>query len=142
VEKIPVSLRENGSGLFGEMLQPEPAFGEEHPLELFAKLVGLKPQDLVNEIPIQTVSTGQPKIIVPIRTLSAIRRVKLDFAAIESYCQTTDKAAGLYLVTMETEDPSARIHARNILSWTEDPVTGSGTQVGAIVQCARKQGFS
>ncbi len=134
--RIPVSFFENESGLFGEMLQPKPIFGKEHPSELIAKLVGVTPQELVDEIPIQTVSTGRAKIIVPFRTLSAIQRVKLDFPAIESYCQTTDKAAGLYLVTKETEDPSARIHARNILKWTEDPVTGSagGACIAWMVQ--------
>ena len=138
--KIPVSFRQEESGLFGEMVQPEPAFGKEHPVDLIAEMVGVKPRDLVDDIPIQTVSTGLPNIIVPFKTLSAIQRVKLDFAAIESYCHSTDKAAGLYLVTRETEDPSAHIHARHILKWTEDPVTGSAG--GACIAWMVRHGWA
>lgn len=138
--RMPVTFLETKSGLFGEMLQPEPTFGQQHPPEIIARLAGLQAQDLLDDVPVQTVSTGRPKIIVPLRSLAVIRRVKPDFAAIESYCRSTDGATGLYFVTNETEDRAARIHARNILSWTEDPVTGSAG--GACIAWMVKHGWA
>ena len=137
---IPVTFRQGESGSFGEMLQPQPIFGEQHPIELVAKFAGVESDDLATDIPIQTVSTGRPKIIVPFRTLSAMQRVKLDFSAINGYCHATDKATGLYLVTRETEDAAAHIHARNILRWTEDPVTGSAG--GACIAWMVRHGWA
>ena len=137
--RVPVTFHQTKTGLFSEMLQPEPTFGREHSREVIAKLAGVDAHDLVDDVPVETVSTGRPKIIVPLRSLAAIRRVKPDFAAIESYCRTTDGATGFYYVTRETENREARIHARNILSWTEDPVTGSAG--GACIAWMVKHGW-
>ena len=138
--RIQVRFDETASGLFGEMLQPDPQFGREHSLETIASLAGVEAADLVDDVPVQTVSTGRPKIIVPLRSLAAMRRVKPDFAAIESYCRSNGGATGLYYVTRETDDPRAQIHARNILSWTEDPVTGSAG--GACIAWMVKHGWA
>ena len=138
--RIPVTFEETKAGVFGEMLQPEPTFGQTHTATVIAELAGVQSEDLVDDIPVQTVSTGRPKIMVPLRSLAAIRRLKPDFARIESYCRSTDGATGFYYVTRETEDSHARMHARNILSWTEDPVTGSAG--GACIAWMVKHGWA
>lgn len=125
--RIPVTIRKaaNSDLPEGEMVQRDPTLGTIHLRGEIAPLIGLDVDRIATDAPCQTVSTGRARIQVPLKTLADIRAVRLDHAAIRDYCAKTDAAVGLYLVTRETEDKVARVHARNILAWTEDPVTGA-----------------
>src|SRR5579862_3879869 len=83
--KIPVAFRDDATGSFGEMTQLDPVFGKTHDRAQVAPLIGLHPDDLDPDLPIQTVSTGLPFAIVPIRTLKALQSLRLDFDKIEAY---------------------------------------------------------
>src|SRR5579862_6540982 len=57
VGKISVRFEDRANGIaFGEMTQRDPEFGQIHDREAVSRAIGLKPQDLDDELPIQTVS--------------------------------------------------------------------------------------
>ncbi|HKX29692.1 MAG TPA: PhzF family phenazine biosynthesis protein, partial [Blastocatellia bacterium] len=122
---IPVTFRDQGGPLEGEMVQPDPQFGMRHEPGLIAAMTGLSETDLDLSVPIETVSTGRAKMIVPLKSLEAIRRVQPRFAALSQYAKKTDGNSGPYFITRETVSQSARVHARNLIPAGEDPVTGS-----------------
>jgi trans-2,3-dihydro-3-hydroxyanthranilate isomerase len=110
--------------VFGEMHQKDAEFGEKHTREAVAPLVGLKVDDIAADLPIQAVSTGSAFVILPLKSLAAIRSVRMNHAAIGEYLARTGNR-NFYCVTRETEDPKARLHARLVTVGGEDPATGS-----------------
>ena len=69
VGPIPVEIRAKGGQLYGEMLQPEPEFAEEHDPAVIAKLTGLDVTEIDASYPIQNVSTGRPNLMVMLKSL-------------------------------------------------------------------------
>lgn len=125
IGKIPVAFRTESDGkVFGEMRQKDAEFGEEHTREAVAPLVGLKVDDIATDLPIEGVSTGTAFVILPLKSLTAIRSVRMNHAAIGEYLARTGNR-NFYCVTRETEDPKARLHARLVTVGGEDPATGS-----------------
>jgi len=123
VGAVPVEFDDGPEGAFGEMRQRDPELGSIHPRDAVAAATGLAPEDLDATLPIQTVSTGLPFAIVPVRALAAVRRLRLDGRAAD-YLARTD-ARFFYFVCRETVAPDARVHARMIFYGGEDPATGS-----------------
>ena len=131
VGKIPVEFRQEPDGqVFGEMRQRDPEFGAVHAREDVARVTGFSLDELDPNLPVQTVSTGVPFAIVPVRRLESLRRLRLDINKVVEYVQKGD-AKFLYFVTQETEDAAARLHARMIFSSGEDPATGSAAGCAA-----------
>jgi trans-2,3-dihydro-3-hydroxyanthranilate isomerase len=125
VGKVPVRFEENpGEPVFGEMTQVDPQFGARHDRDAVARAAGLRESDLDPSLPIQTVSTGVPFTIVPIRGLEAIRNLKVDLSGAAEYLQRSG-GQFFYFVARETVDPAARPHARMMFYNGEDPATGS-----------------
>lgn len=122
--RIPVRFVEKDGHSYGEMVQNDPTIGRTHDSQAVARALNVSPDDLDPGYPVQTVSTGVPFAIVPLRSLAAIRRVSPNPAAMEEYLATTD-AKFFYLISRETVDPAAALHARMIFSGGEDPATGS-----------------
>jgi trans-2,3-dihydro-3-hydroxyanthranilate isomerase len=131
VGKITVRFEEGGpdGGTFGEMTQLDPTFGTTHDPAEVARVLRLDPGAL-DELPVQTISTGVPFTIVPLRSLAAIRALAVDLAAAEAYLVPLGSKF-FYFVTRETVDPAARLHARMIFSNGEDPATGSAAGCAA-----------
>jgi len=125
VGKIPVRFRrENNSGKsFGEMKQKDPEFGTIHSKEEVARALGLEVEDLVADLPVQTVSTGLPFVIVPIASLRAIRKAG-PWTRMAEYLERS-KSRFFYLVTSETTHSDAKLHARMPFYNGDDPATGS-----------------
>ena len=113
-----------GVAAWGEMRQRDPEFGARHEPAAIAALAGLAVEDLAPDLPIQTVSTGLPFTIVPVRSLEAMGRLRVDFARAAAYAAHRD-AKFFYFVSRETSDASARLHARMQFYGGEDPATGS-----------------
>ena len=93
VGKVPVTFEDRGSEpFFGEMRQRDPEFGQIHDRAAVARMAGLDPADIRDDLPIQTVSTGLVFAIVPVKTLRAMRSLteKFSWRAAEAYLQTTD----------------------------------------------------
>jgi trans-2,3-dihydro-3-hydroxyanthranilate isomerase len=132
VGPIPVVFHQDPRGkLFGEMRQRDPEFGAQHSRDEVARVAGVAPGDIADDLPIQTVSTGVPFAIVPVKTLDAISKVRLDFTQHIEYSKRHDGPFLLYFVTRETLARNARLHARMIFSNGEDPATGSAAGCAA-----------
>ena len=77
--------------------------------------------------PVQVVSTGLPVLIVPVRTLTAVRSIVPDISAIVDLCRQFG-ANGVMVFTTVTVEPFATVHARMFapsIGIPEDPATGS-----------------
>jgi trans-2,3-dihydro-3-hydroxyanthranilate isomerase len=125
VGRVPVQFTEAaGKPLFGEMTQVDPQLGEIHDREAVARISGLLDGDIDPSLPIQTVSTGLPYTIVPLRGLEAARRLQVDPKISIEYLSRSG-GRFFYFVTRETVDRLARLHARMQFYGSEDPATGS-----------------
>lgn len=126
VGRIPVSFRDDVSGnVFGEMHQVDPVFGPTHDSATVATLIGVKPTDISDEGPIQTISTGLPFAIVPIKRLSTLQSLRPDLQKIRTYFEHEPLLTDFYYVTRETQDREVGLRSRAIYPNGEDPATGS-----------------
>ena len=128
VGEIPVAFRDDASGhAFGEMRQIDPVFGATHDRATVASLVGVKPDDIGEDGPIQTVSTGIPFAIVPLRRLSTLQYLRPDLPKIRSYFANEKLLTDFYYITRDTQDPDVGLRSRGIYytSGGEDPGTGA-----------------
>ena len=131
VGTVPVRF-EDGSGppAFGEMTQMNPVFGAPHPREAVAQAIGLRAEDFDDSVPIQTVSTGLPYTVTPIKSLAVMQNLRLDMNRSAEYLAKTG-GKFFYFVTRETVDRAARMHARMLFYNGEDPATGSAAGCAA-----------
>src|SRR5580704_579592 len=113
-----------GQPLFGEMTQVDPKFGPHHDREAVVRVAGLRDGDIDPSLPIQTVSTGLPFTVVPLRGLEIIERLHVDVASSAEYLEQSG-GKFFYFVSRETVDRAARLHARMMFYSGEDPATGS-----------------
>ena len=126
VGRVPVRFEENaGQPVFGEMTQAEPRLGLIHDRETVVRATSLRDGDIDPSLPIQTISTGLPFTIVPLRGLDVIRRLQVDLVRSSEYLRQTEGGTSFYFVTRETVDRDARLHARMLFYGGEDPATGS-----------------
>jgi len=125
VGRVPVRFEEtDGHPVFGEMTQVDPKFGMQHDREAVARATGLRVEDFDPALPIETVSTGVPFTVTPLKSLAVLQKLRVDLHRASEYLE---KAEGkfLYFVARETVDPAARLHARMLFNNGEDPATGS-----------------
>ena len=110
------------------MIQPNPTF--ENPIDDFkrvAEAVGLTMNDIDMDYPIQIVSTGFPYIIVPIKTLSALKKAEPVPSLFGTNLSNLTTKQVLIFCT-ETNFPDSHVHARMFapeVGVVEDPATGS-----------------
>jgi trans-2,3-dihydro-3-hydroxyanthranilate isomerase len=125
VGKVPVRFEDTpNQPTFGEMTQVDPTFGLVHEREAMARATGLSPEDFDATLPIQTVSTGMPFTIAPLKSLAVIQKLRVDLHHATEYLEKTG-GKFLYFVARETIDPAAGLHARMLFYNSEDPATGS-----------------
>ena len=131
VGTIPVRFEEKpGEPAFGEMRQNDPVFGQIHDPKKIAQVSGIPAADIDTELPIQTVSTGIPFTILPLRGLKQIQRLQINQARASEYL-TASGGKFFFCVSRETVDPAARLHARMQFYNGEDPATGSASGCAA-----------
>jgi trans-2,3-dihydro-3-hydroxyanthranilate isomerase len=125
VGRVPVHFEDsNGKPPFGEMTQIDPTFVMQHDREAVARATGLRPEDFDDSLPIETVSTGVPFTVTPLKSLAVMQNLQIDLnRAAEYLARTAGKF--FYFVTRETVDREARLHARMLFYNGEDPATGS-----------------
>lgn len=125
VGKVAVRFEDRGGEpAFGEMTQIDPIFGMQHERQAVARATGIDVNDFDDSLPIQTVSTGLPFTVTPLKSLNAIGKLAIDFDRALEYLATTE-GKFFYFVTRETVDQEARLHARMLFYNGEDPATGS-----------------
>jgi trans-2,3-dihydro-3-hydroxyanthranilate isomerase len=125
VGTVPVRFEDSpGQPAFGEMTQLDPKFEVQHDREAVATALGLPIGDLDPNLPIETVSTGVPFTVTPIRALKVLQNLRIDPARTSEYlAQSGGKF--FYFVCRETANPGTRLHARMLFYGGEDPATGS-----------------
>jgi trans-2,3-dihydro-3-hydroxyanthranilate isomerase len=127
VGTIPVQFNGTpGEPAFGEMTQTDPVFGQVHDRQKIAEVTGIPLEDIDAEGPIQTVSTGVPFTLLPIRSLEAIGRLQIDQRRSSEYLAASG-GKFFFCVSRQTVDPDARLHARMLFYNGEDPATGSAS---------------
>ncbi len=127
----PVTVRfrapaEDEEGVFGTMQQHDPVFGRIHDPATIAHATGIPLEDFDPSLPIQTVSTGLPFCIVPVRSIETVKRLEVPQAAAQNYLATTD-AKFFYVLSRASADSPADFHARMQFYNGEDPATGSAS---------------
>jgi trans-2,3-dihydro-3-hydroxyanthranilate isomerase len=131
VGPIPVRFEETpGQPVFGEMRQNDPVFGQIHNVKKIAEVTGIPEGDIDAGVPVQTVSTGVPFTILPLRGLEQIRRLQINQARASEYLNASG-GKFFFCVSRETVDPAARLHARMLFYNGEDPATGSASGCAA-----------
>jgi trans-2,3-dihydro-3-hydroxyanthranilate isomerase len=130
VGTIPVTFEEKpGQPAFGEMRQNDPVFGQIHDVKKVAEATGIPLDDIATDLPIQTVSTGVPFTILPLRGLKQIQRLQINQSRASNLTASDGKF--FFCVCRETVDPTARLHARMLFYNGEDPATGSASGCAA-----------
>lgn len=131
VGPIPVRFEEPpGQPAFGEMTQTDPVFGQVHDRQTIAEVTGIPVADIESKLPIQTVSTGVPFTILPIRGLKAMGRLQINQQRASEYLNASG-GKFFFCVSREAVDPTARLHARMLFYNGEDPATGSASGCAA-----------
>jgi trans-2,3-dihydro-3-hydroxyanthranilate isomerase len=124
VGRIPVRFSTRDGLPFGMMTQRDPEFLQKHSREDVARAAGLTINDIADDVPIQTVTTGNPFAIVPVKSLAVLQKLAPTWSSLKTYLEKTD-AKFLYFVSREALNPEARLQARMIFYNGEDPATGS-----------------
>ncbi len=114
------------AGVFATMHQRNPSFGQIHDKAAVAAALGLEPSDIDQTLPVQTVSTGLPFCIVPLRSLEVAARLTIPQSSAETYLAQSD-AKFFYCITPASETSKADWHARMQFYNGEDPATGSAS---------------
>ena len=122
-------------GVFGTMRQNDPTFGRMHDRTQIAAALNLSVEDLDPALPIQTVSTGMPYCIVPLRSLEVAKRLAIPWHSARSYLEQSD-AKFFHCITPAAQASRADWHARMQFYNGEDPATGSasGCTIAYLVQ--------
>jgi len=127
VGQIPVTIeRSTGKNETLWMKQIPPTFGRKLDPASVSSLLNLDVKDIDGRYPIQEVSTGLPFLIVPLKTLDATRRARVDRAREK---EIGTQAGGILIFSVETYDKKNDLNVRvfvDLLGIPEDPATGSG----------------
>src|SRR5579871_6546408 len=75
VGRIPVKFSTRDGLPFGMMTQRDPEFAEKHSREDVARATGLTVEDIADDLPIQTVTTGNAFVMVPVKSLAVLRNL-------------------------------------------------------------------
>lgn len=127
---LPVDLSRDSAGRVRVvMTQAKPEFGRRMDRSMFAQALGLQVSDLLQDVPVQVVSTGTPQAMVPVKSLDALRKIRPDYPHLTDL-EHVGHYFSLHAFTLEAFEPGHRAHARHFLASAgvlEDPVTGSAT---------------
>jgi trans-2,3-dihydro-3-hydroxyanthranilate isomerase len=131
VGRVPVRFEiRDGQPVFGEMTQVDPVFGIQHDRKAVARATGLSVHDFHPSLPIETISTGVPFTVAPLKSLAALQNIRVDLNGASEYLEKSG-AKSFYFVARETVDPAAGLHARMLFYSGEDPATGSAAGCAA-----------
>lgn len=129
VGQVPVTFEMSAEGdEVAWFLAPPVTPGATCAIEPIAAALGLSPDDIAAESPVQQFTAGISAMIVPLRSLDALRRSRLD---LDAYAPLA--AQGLpplvYLFCRQTHHPKNDLCARFFFEAhgvREDPATGNG----------------
>ena len=141
VGQIPVTLHyaDNSVNLLW-MQQLPPIFGQKFATDAIAPLLNLSVDDINTNFPMQEVSTGVPFMIVPLKTLAAVKKAKVNLEKYFKLISNTE-AKSILIFCPETYHQENNLNVRvfcDYLGVPEDPATGSanGCLAGYLVNYA------
>ncbi|MFQ5568450.1 MAG: PhzF family phenazine biosynthesis protein [Rhodothermales bacterium] len=111
------------------MTQKKPRFLATYRASDVLPLFGLSATDVLPDAPIQTVSTGTPQLMIPLRDLKVLRRALVDLAAYPRFRAQADFFSA-HLFCLQGVTGEGRTFARHFGTPPdvfEDPFTGSAT---------------
>ncbi|MEZ0609241.1 PhzF family phenazine biosynthesis protein [Fibrella sp. WM1] len=132
----PIQVRWEGATPW--LTAAQPRFGLTYSPADVAQLLNLPPDLVDDQWPIEWVSTGLDYVVVPVRSLDALRRVQLDVGTFEAWLlqhqlhktnSPNQLHTSLYVVSQESYSPDNQLAARMFCLEQgrvgEDPATGS-----------------
>ncbi|MCK4931089.1 MAG: PhzF family phenazine biosynthesis protein [Candidatus Aminicenantes bacterium] len=139
IGQIPVALsfsKGEVDDLWMEQKQPE--FGPELDKAIIAKALSIEETDIHDKFPVQEVSTGLPFMIVPLKTLEAVKKARINRDVFFGLIADTEAKAPL-IFCPETYNPKNDLNCRVFVDYydiPEDPATGSanGCLAGYLVR--------
>lgn len=129
VGQVPVTFESSAAGKdVAWFLSPPAALGASFARESIAAALGISLEDISSESPVQQISAGISILIVPLRSLDALRRSNLNLDAYNSLAAQGFPPL-IYLFCRETYDPQNDLCARFFFEAhgvREDAATGNG----------------
>jgi trans-2,3-dihydro-3-hydroxyanthranilate isomerase len=123
---IPVEVvAEDGHVHTVIMTQRKPRFFATYEPTDVLPIWGLTVDDLLPDAPIQTVSTGTPQLMIPLRDHDALRRIEINLGAYQRFQEHADFFS-THLFCLGGVTSAGQTFARHIAPF-EDPFTGSAT---------------
>lgn len=111
------------------MSQKKPQFLATYQPQQVLPIFGLTAEDVLPNVPIQTVSTGTPQLMIPLRNLEALRRVQMNISAYNALRAQADFFSP-HLFCLKGATERGQTFARHFGTppdTLEDPFTGSAT---------------
>ncbi|KAG2186356.1 hypothetical protein INT43_002794 [Umbelopsis isabellina] len=129
---IPVDVYSNANGKVERivMTQKPPQFMSIHEPTVVCKLFNLTPEDLMEAVPIQTVSTGTPQLMIAVKTKESLQKAMIPDAIAYSRYKAQSDFFSPHLFVLGGESEGAATFARHFgvpPDLLEDPATGSAT---------------
>lgn len=120
------------------MKQIEPEFYQTFDSRLISEILSIEPSKIDDKFPIEEVSTGLPFIIVPLKSLNAVKQARI---AKEKYYKLIEntRAKGILVFCPEPYNKENDLNVRVFVDYygiPEDPATGSanGCLAGYLVK--------
>ena len=111
------------------MTQKKPAFLSTHDPKTISRIFSLTESDILPNCVIQTVSTGTPQLMVPVKNMDSLRKAVLDVEAYKGYKATSDFFSP-HLFCINDINSKVSTFARHFgvpPDTSEDAFTGSAT---------------
>jgi len=127
--EVDVDVSREGGELRFTMTQRPPEWGRPYDPAPVAEAFGLAPRDVMDEPPVQTVSTGTPMLMIRVRDVDALRRARMDFGDYRELRSRGDFFSP-HLYCLPGLSENAATYARHFgipPDTIEDPFTGSAT---------------
>jgi trans-2,3-dihydro-3-hydroxyanthranilate isomerase len=120
------------------MKQNAPTFGSTLTREQIGPVLGLETDDIDSHYPIEEVSTGVFSLIVPVNTLSVLKKISVDKNRYYSLIEDI-QAKGILVFCPETRKPENDLSVRFFADYygvPEDPATGAanGCLAGYLIK--------
>jgi trans-2,3-dihydro-3-hydroxyanthranilate isomerase len=128
IGEIPILFKFKGDYLTETWMEhKEPTFNGYFAPDLIAEVLNINESDIDGRFKIQEVSTGIPTIIVPLKSLDAVKRAKINKEEYISLIQKT-QAKTILVFCPEPYDKTNDLNVRFFADFygvPEDPATGS-----------------
>jgi trans-2,3-dihydro-3-hydroxyanthranilate isomerase len=128
IGQIPILFKYKGEFLAETWMEhKEPTFNGFFAPDIVAEVLGIDEGDIDGRFKIQGVSTGVPTIIVPLKSLDAIKRIQINKEKYEFIIENT-QAKTILAFCPETYDKNNDLNVRFFADYygvPEDPATGS-----------------